>query len=65
MDLRNQYIEPDNSYHRPSHDPSSGTMVLVVTLTIISVILTSVLAAVYYTKKNGSETGPTSRHGDQ
>jgi len=38
MDLRNQYIEPDNSYHQPSHDPSGGTTVLVVTLTIISVI---------------------------
>ena len=60
MDLRNQYIEPDNSYHRPSHDPSSGTLVLVVTLTIISVILTSVLAAVYYTKKNGSDAVDTS-----
>ena len=60
MDLKNQYIEPDNSYHQPSHDHSSGTMVLVVTLTIISVVLTSVLAAVYYTKKNGTETDPSS-----
>ena len=59
MDLKNQYIEPDNSYHQPSHDPSGGTMVLVVTLTIISVVLTSVLAAVYYTKKNGADTEPS------
>lgn len=59
MDLKNQYIEPDNSYHQPSHDPSSGTLVLVVTLTIISVVLTSVLAAVYYTKKNGQDTEPS------
>ena len=60
MDLQNQYIEPDNSYHQPSHDPSGGTMVLVVTLTIISVVLTSVLAAVYYTRKNNPETDATS-----
>ena len=60
MDLRNQYIEPDNSYHQPSHDPSGGTMVLVVTLTIISVVLTSVLAVVYYSKKNNPETDVTS-----
>ena len=50
MDLKNQYIEPDNSYHEVSHDPSSGTMALVVTLTIISVILTSVLAGIFYSK---------------
>ena len=56
MDFKNQYIEPDNSYHEVSHDPSSGTMVLVVTLTIISVILTSVLAAIFYSKKN-NDTG--------
>ena len=60
MDLKNQYIEPDNSYHQPSHDPSGGTTVLVVTLTIISVILTSVLAAVLYTKKHNGQTNPSS-----
>ena len=60
MDLQNQYIEPDNSYHQPSHDPSGGTMVLVVTLTIISVVLTSVLAVVYYSKKNNPGTDVTS-----
>ena len=53
MDLKNQYIEPDNSYHQPSHDPSSGTMALVVSLTLISVVLTSVLAVVWYRKTKG------------
>ena len=52
MNLKDQYIEPDNSYHQPSHDPSGGTMVLVITLTMLSVVLTSVLAIVYFSRKN-------------
>jgi len=50
MNQKDQYIQPDNSYHQPSHDPSSGTMLLVVTLTIFSVVLTSVLAVIYFSK---------------
>lgn len=48
----NQYIEPDNSYYEPSRDNSSGTMMLVVVLTVLSVILTSVLAIIYFKNKD-------------
>ncbi|MCQ2517031.1 MAG: pyrrolo-quinoline quinone [Saccharofermentans sp.] len=66
MNFKDQYIEPDNSYHQPSRDPSSGTMMLVITLTVVSVVLTSVLALIFYSKKNndgvinsGDGTGAT------
>ena len=45
-----QYIEPDNSYYRPSRDPNEGTMTLVVVITLLFVCLTGVLAAVYFKK---------------
>ena len=48
MGRGDQYIESDNSYYEPSRDNSSGTMMLVVVLTILSVILTSVLALIYF-----------------
>ena len=52
MNRKDQYIEPDNSYYEMSTDPSQGTMKLVIALTALSVILTSVLAIVYFREKN-------------
>ena len=46
MNRGDQYIEPDNSFYKPSRDPNESTMMMVVTLTVLFVILTSVLAAV-------------------
>lgn len=51
-----QYIEPDNSYYRPSRDPNEGTMTLVVVITLLFVCLTGVLAAVYFKKATTKET---------
>ena len=51
MNRKDQYIEPDNSYYEMSTDPSQGTMKLVIALTALSVILTSVLAIVYFREK--------------
>jgi len=51
-----QYIEPDNSYYRPSRDPNEGTMTLVVVITLLFVCLTGVLAAVYFKKVTTKET---------
>ena len=51
-----QYIEPDNSFYRPSRDPNEGTMTLVVVITLLFVCLTGVLAAVYFKKVNAKET---------
>ena len=50
MSDREQYIEPDNSYYKPSRDPGEGTVGLVVIMTILFVILTTVLAVVYFNK---------------
>ena len=50
MQRGDQYIEPDNSYYRPSRDPNEGTMTLVVVITLLFVCLTGVLAAVYFKK---------------
>ncbi len=52
MNRKDQYIEPDNTFYEPSRDTSSGTMMLVVIVTILSVILTSVLALIYFKQKN-------------
>lgn len=52
---RNQYIEPDNSYHEISRDKSQGTMVLLVVTTLLFVILTSVLAIVFFNQKSKHE----------
>ena len=52
MNRDDQYIEPDNSYYEPSRDPSQGTLILVVFMTFLSVILTSVLAFIYFSKNN-------------
>ena len=51
-----QYIEPDNSFYRPSRDPNEGTMTLVVIITLLFVCLTGVLAAVYFKKATTKET---------
>ena len=51
-----QYIEPDNSYYRPSRDPNEGIMTLVVVITLLFVCLTGVLAAVYFKKATAKET---------
>ena len=52
-EMRQQYIEPDNSYYKPSRDPNEGQVMLVVIMTVLFVTLTAVLAVVYF-KKNGS-----------
>ncbi|SCW64799.1 hypothetical protein SAMN02910456_02351 [Ruminococcaceae bacterium YRB3002] len=57
MSDREQYIEPDNSYYKPSRDPGEGTLGLVVVMTILFVILTAVLAVVYFNKRKGDSTG--------
>ena len=56
MQRGDQYIEPDNSYYRPSRDPNEGTMTLVVVITLLFVCLTGVLAAVYFKKITTKET---------
>ncbi|MBR6959261.1 MAG: PQQ-binding-like beta-propeller repeat protein [Clostridiales bacterium] len=50
MNDREQYIEPDNSYYKPSRDPGEGTVALVVIMTVLFVVLTTVLAVVYFKK---------------
>ena len=54
QEMRQQYIEPDNSYYKPSRDPNEGQVMLVVIMTILFVTLTAVLAVVFF-KKTGSE----------
>ena len=56
MNRGDQYIEPDNSFYKPSRDPNETTMMMVVTLTVLFVILTSILAAVYFRKSTSTET---------
>lgn len=56
MQRGDQYIEPDNSYYKPSRDPNEGTMTLVVVITLLFVCLTGVLAAVYFKKVTTKET---------
>lgn len=52
----NQYIEPDNTYYEPSHDSSQGTLALVVMVTVLLLILTTVLAVMFFKDKfTGSE----------
>ena len=51
MNDREQYIEPDNSYYKPSRDPGEGTVGLVVIMTVLFIILTTVLAVVYFNKR--------------
>lgn len=51
MDRKEQYIETDNAYHEPSRDPNRGFTSLVVIVTILMVVLTSVLAIVFYEEK--------------
>lgn len=52
MNIKGQYIEPDNSYHEPSRDNSHGTMMIFVVMTILFVILTSVLAVIYINQES-------------
>ena len=56
MKRGDQYIEPDNSFYRPSRDPNEGNITLVVVITLLFVCLTGVLAAVYFKKINTKET---------
>ena len=56
MTRGDQYIEPDNSFYRPSRDPNEGTVTLVVVITLLFVCLTGVLAAVYFKKITAKET---------
>ena len=56
MKRGDQYIEPDNSYYKPSRDQNEGTMTLVVVITLLFVCLTGVLAAVYFKKTTAKET---------
>ena len=56
MSDREQYIEPDNSYYKPSRDPGEGTVGLVVVMTVLFVILTTVLAVVYFNKRKSGDT---------
>ena len=56
MNKREQYIQPDNSYYKPSRDPNEGTLKLVVVMTALFVILTGVLAVVYFNRSNIEET---------
>lgn len=55
---REQYIEPDNSFYRPSRDPNEGTVKLVILMTVLFVALTTVLAVVY-ARKDKNDTDPT------
>ena len=52
MNRGEQYIEPDNSYYKPSRDPNEGTLKLVVVMTALFVILTGILAVVYFNKNS-------------
>lgn len=61
---KDQYIEPDNSYYEPSTDRGSGTVILVVAMTVLSVILTSVLAVIYFNKKDADSTVSPDRSGE-
>ena len=65
MNRGDQYIEPDNSYYRPSRDPNEGTMNLVVVITLLFVCLTGVLAAVYFKKATTKETLANIENTDQ
>ena len=56
MKRGDQYIEPDNTFYRPSRDPNDGNMTLVVVITLLFVCLTGVLAAVYFKKATTRET---------
>ena len=47
---REQYIEPDDSFYRPSRDPNEGTVKLVIAMTVLFVALTTVLAVAYARK---------------
>lgn len=51
MNLDNLHIEPDNSYHQPSTDPTSGIKAIVVVMTVLFMVFTSVLAIFFYDKK--------------
>ena len=62
--MRQQYIEPDNSYYKPSRDPNEGQVMLVVIITVLFVTLTAVLAVVFF-KKNNVEDKVTSPDGSE
>lgn len=58
--MNSQYIESDNSYHRPSRDNSSGTVVIVGVITMLFVILTAVLAFMFVKDRNEKAAAATS-----
>ena len=62
--MRQQYIEPDNSYYKPSRDPNEGQVMLVVIITILFVTLTAVLAVVFF-KKNKEDSKVTGADGSE
>ncbi|MCQ2467811.1 MAG: PQQ-binding-like beta-propeller repeat protein [Clostridia bacterium] len=51
MDKKDQYIDTDNAYHEPVRNPDQGFTSLVVIVTILMVVLTSVLAIIFYEEK--------------
>ena len=57
MKRKDQYIDSDNAYHEPSRDPYQGFTPLVVVVTILMVVLTAVLAIVYFRSKETNEHG--------
>ncbi len=55
MSRKDQYIESDNAYHEPIRDNSHGNMMLMVIMTMLFVILTAVLAVVFFHEKKANE----------
>ena len=58
MNRKDQYIDSDNAYHEPSRDPYQGFTPLVVVVTILMVVLTAVLAIVYFKGKESAKADP-------
>jgi len=60
--MKEQFIEPDNSYYKMSRDPNEGAVTIVVIMTILFVILTTVIAVIYFRQTKDTEdtvTGQT------
>ena len=55
MSRRDQYIESDNAYHEPIRDNSHGNMMLMVIMTLLFMVLTAVLAVVFFHQKKANE----------
>ncbi len=52
-----QRIDKDNTFYEPSRDSQQGTLILVVIMTILFVVLTSVLAIIYFGKNTAGTSG--------